>query len=67
MLDKPSVLSEVGYYAGYGTWGTILRVNRGTDANRQKKNLTFILNAILKSFKQLFRRPKPSKLCARVE
>ena len=41
--------------------GGLLRVNRGLDVNRLTDLLTFILNAILKSSKQIFRMRKPSK------
>ena len=41
--------------------GGLLRVNRGTDANRLTDFLTFMLNAIFKSGKQIFGMRKPSK------
>ena len=39
----------------------VLRVNRGTYANRLTDLLTFMSNAILKSGKQIFGMLKPSK------
>ena len=47
-------------YARCGTWG-LLRVKRGTDANRLTDLLTFMSNAILKSGKQIFGMRTPSK------
>ena len=41
-------------------WG-LLRVNRGADANRLDDLLTFMLNEILKSGKDIFGMQKPSK------
>ena len=43
------------------TAGGLLRLNRGTDANRLNDLLTFMSNAILKSGKQIFWMRKPSK------
>ena len=40
----------------------LLRVNRGTDANRLNDLLTFMSNAILKSGKEIFGMRKASKL-----
>ena len=41
--------------------GGLLRVNRGMDTNRLIDLLTLMLNAILKSGKQIFGMCKPSK------
>ena len=41
--------------------GGLLRVNRGTDANRLTDLLAFMSNAILKSGNQMFGMRKPSK------
>ena len=41
--------------------GGLLRINRGTDANRLTDLLTFKSNAILKTGKEIFGMRKPSK------